>query len=125
VRIFVMGANEWRDEPAWPVARAKARDFYLASDGQANTPAGNGRLVSAAPAAAGRDTYQYDPADPAPSLYGTAMYMIPADQRPLVSRRDILVFQTEPLEQALEVTGNPAVELFASSSAPDTDFFVR
>jgi putative CocE/NonD family hydrolase len=53
------------------------------------------------------------------------MYTIPADQRPLASRQDILVYQTEPLAEPLEVTGNPQVELFASSSAPDTDFFVR
>jgi len=125
VRIFVMGANEWRNEQAWPVARAKAREFYLTSGGEANTPGGNGRLVASAPTAAGRDEYRYDPADPVPSLYGSAMYTIPADQRPLASRRDILVYQTEPLEQPLEVTGNPEVELFASSSAPDTDFFVR
>jgi putative CocE/NonD family hydrolase len=125
VRIFVMGTNEWRDEAAWPLTRARATDFYLTSGGDANTPAGNGRLVRAAPAAAGRDEYRYDPADPVRSLYGTAMYTIPADQRPLASRRDILVYQSEPLAEALEVTGNPEVELFASSSAPDTDFFVR
>ncbi len=125
VRIFVMGANEWRNEPAWPVARAKPKDFYLTSGGEANTPAGNGRLIADAPATAARDGFRYDPADPVPSLYGTAMYTIPADQRPLASRRDILVYQTGPLTQPLEVTGNPEVELFASSSAPDTDFFVR
>jgi len=125
VRIFVMGANEWRDEPAWPLARSRAKELFLTSGGEANTPAGNGRLASAASMAEGRDEYRYDPNDPAPSLYGTAMYTIPADQRPLASRRDILVYQTEPLTEAMEVTGNPEVELFASSSAPDTDFFVR
>jgi putative CocE/NonD family hydrolase len=36
-----------------------------------------------------------------------------------------LVYQSEPLTERFEVTGNPRVELFASSSAPDTDFFVR
>src|SRR5205085_5972622 len=112
------------DEPAWPLARATSRDFFLASGGKANTPTGNGELV-AAPRATGGDNYDYDPADPVPSLYGKDMYTIPTDQRPLASRRDILVYQTEPLAEALEVTGNPEVELFASSSAPDTDFFVR
>jgi len=34
-------------------------------------------------------------------------------------------YQTEPLEERIEVTGNPVVELYASSSAADTDFFVR
>ena len=39
--------------------------------------------------------------------------------------RSILVYQSELLTQRIEVTGYPDVELFASSSAPDTDFFVR
>jgi predicted acyl esterase len=45
--------------------------------------------------------------------------------RPLATRQDILVYQTEPLAEALEVTGNPEVELYAASSAPDTDLYVR
>jgi putative CocE/NonD family hydrolase len=38
---------------------------------------------------------------------------------------DILVYETPPLRERFELTGNPVAELFASSSAPDTDFFVR
>jgi uncharacterized protein len=125
VRIFVMGSNQWRNEPAWPPTRATQTEMYLASAGHANTPSGDGRLASTAPTAAGQDTYSYDPRDPVPSLYGKEMYTIPTDQRPLAPRQDILVYQTEPLAEAIEVTGNPQVELFAASSAPDTDFFVR
>ena len=125
VRIFVMGANEWRDEQEWPPRRAVNKDFYLTSKNNANTPSGDGRLLAAAPTTSGQDVYDYDPKNPVPSLYGKALYTIPADQRPLASREDILVYQTEPLAEALEVTGNPQVELFAASSAPDTDFFVR
>lgn len=51
--------------------------------------------------------------------------MRPTDQRPLAERRDILVYQSEPLTERFEVTGNATVELYASSSAPDTDFFAR
>jgi uncharacterized protein len=125
VRIFVMGANEWRDEQHWPPTRAKPKELFLTSGGKANTPAGDGRLISTASKTTGRDSYAYDPHDPVPSLYGKPMYTIPTDQRPLTSRQDILVYQTEPLTEPIEVTGNPQVELFASSSAPDTDFFVR
>src|SRR5207247_2610487 len=125
VRIFVMGVNRWRDEQEWPLARARAMDLFLTSGGHANTPAGDGRLVPQAPAQAATDQYRYDPRDPVPSLYGPAMYTIPADQRPLAMRQDILVYQTEPLSEAVEVTGSPEVELFAASSAPDTDFFAR
>jgi putative CocE/NonD family hydrolase len=44
---------------------------------------------------------------------------------PISSRRDILVFATPPLAQSVEVTGHPTVKLWASSSAPDTDFTAK
>ena len=124
-RIFVMGDNRWRDEPHWPLERARDRVLYLTSDGDANTPAGNGRLTSESPDRAGQDQYVYDPTDPVPSLHGPALFVIPTDQRPLAHREDILVYQSDPLRERIEVTGRPVVELYASSSAPDTDFFVR
>ena len=46
-------------------------------------------------------------------------------QQALQDRQDILVYQGEPLAERVEVTGNPVVELYAASSAPDTDWFVR
>ena len=125
VRIFITGDNQWRDEQRWPLERANEKVFYLASDGHANTPAGDGKLVVDKPEAAARDRFTYDPADPVPSLHGKAMFQIPTDQRPLADRQDILVYQTSPLDERIEVTGNPVVELYAASSAPDTDFFVR
>jgi len=125
VKIFVMGDNRWRDEPAWPLERAGRRVLYLTSGGNANTPNGDGRLVDKKPAAAGSDQYVYDPADPVPSLHGPASFSHAADQRPLAGRRDILAYQSEPLEERIEVTGNPVVELYAASSTPDTDWFVR
>ncbi|MBE7493535.1 MAG: CocE/NonD family hydrolase [Verrucomicrobiaceae bacterium] len=124
VKIFVMGANRWRDEAEWPPKRAKAFTFHLHSNGKANTPAGDGSLLAETPAA-GSDTYRYDPRDPVPTLWGASMFTTPADQAPLAKREDILVYQTEPLKAALEVTGYPEVVLHAASSAPDTDFFAR
>src|SRR5690606_8386534 len=44
---------------------------------------------------------------------------------PISARNDVLVFQTEPLEEDLEVTGEIEVRLFASSSAVDTDFTAK
>lgn len=125
VRIFVMGTNTWRDESAWPLKRAEQMELYLTSGGSARTPLGDGQLVAKPSGQAAQDHYRYDPRDPVPSLYGPALFTIPTDQRPLASRQDILVYQTEPLEDAVEVTGNPRVELYAASTAEDTDFFVR
>ncbi|MGB1718398.1 MAG: CocE/NonD family hydrolase, partial [Candidatus Latescibacterota bacterium] len=50
---------------------------------------------------------------------------VPADRRRLENRSDILYYQTAPLEEAVEVVGYPEVVLYATSSAPDTDFFAR
>lgn len=124
VRIFIMGANQWRDEPEWPPGRARAHTLYLHSGGNANTPAGDGKLAGE-PVPEGHDAYRYDPKDPVPTLWSPAMFTLPADQAPLEKRQDILVYQTEPLGAALEVTGYPEVVLHAASSAPDTDFFAR
>jgi putative CocE/NonD family hydrolase len=123
VRLFVMGDNEWRNEQHWPLQRAKDKVFYITSASHANTPEGDGRLVEEEGASPGTDAYTYDPNDPVPSPGGSRLS--PADQRPLAHRKDILVYQTPPLTEHFEVTGNPVVELYASSTAPDTDWFVQ
>jgi putative CocE/NonD family hydrolase len=124
VRIFVMGDNKWRDEEYWPLRRANEKTLFIASDGHANTPGGDGKLVDKKPRSENTDSYVYDPRDPVPTPYGMGRPR-PADQRPLANRQDILVYQTEPLTERIEVTGYPIVELYASSSAPDTDWLVR
>jgi putative CocE/NonD family hydrolase len=125
VKIFVMGVNRWREEKEWPLSRARPRTFFLTSAGRANTPSGNGRLLPHPATSPGMDQFTYDPRDPVPSLFGSALYAVPTERSILDSRQDILIYQTDPLKEPLEITGNPVVELFASSSAPDTDFFAR
>ena len=44
---------------------------------------------------------------------------------PLSARRDVLVFQTAPLQEDMEVTGELTVTLYASSTAKDTDFTAK
>jgi len=125
VKIFIMGENRWRDEERWPLERTQDKTLFITSGGHANTPAGDGRIVDGRPDSAGSDQYVYDPANPVPTLHGKGSFTHASDQRPLADRQDILVYQSEPLTERIEVTGNPIVELFAASSAPDTDWFVR
>jgi putative CocE/NonD family hydrolase len=47
------------------------------------------------------------------------------DERPLSARNDVLVFQSLPLDRDVEITGRLIVKLWASSSAPDTDFTAK
>ena len=125
VHIFVMGENRWRREEEWPPARAVDTDFFLHSGGAANTPGGDGVLSQEGPGPESPDSYVYDPRDPVMSLYLANGQDGPFDQRMNAHRRDILIYQTEPLERAIEVTGNPVLRLHAASDAPDTDFTVK
>lgn len=126
VRYFMMGENRWREATEWPPRPAGTEKvFFLDSDGRANTRAGDGLLGLGRPAAAKTDRYVYDPRDPVPSLYPKGGFAAAGDQRALAERRDVLVYQTAPLEEPVEVVGHPVVELWAASSAPDTDWFAR
>src|SRR6266700_3488004 len=130
IKLFVMGANVWRDEQEWPLARAVDTRYYLHSGGQANSLRGNGLLSTESPGSESPDQYDYDPAHPVITR-GGALLMTPEfrpgpfDQRETESREDVLVYTTPVLEQDVEVTGPIAVHLWASSSAPDTDFVAR
>jgi len=50
LKIFVMGENVWRDEHEWPLARTQFINYYLHSDGNANSLLGDGRLSPHEPA---------------------------------------------------------------------------
>lgn len=131
VRIFVMGPDTWRTEPDWPIARAQETTWYLHSTGQANTRDGNGILSTVPPADEPSDTYRYDPLNPVPTTGGPlcghpfALKWGRHDQRAVESRSDVLCFTSAELETAIEISGQITVTLFASSSAPDTDFTAK
>lgn len=149
VRTFVMGTGDghkttagqlfhggfWRDEKEWPPARARMTNYYFGEDGT---------LGTRPPAAeSSSTTYTFDPARPVPTIGGNIssgdgiMLQGAWDQRggphiwnwtqpvPLSARNDIIVFQSEPLPEDVEVTGEIEVKLWASSSAPDTDFTAK
>jgi len=152
VRIFVMGTGDgskdkegrlqhggaWRDEQEWPPARAVATKHYFGADGRltSNTPG--------TPSDGGTATsFTFDPKNPVPTIGGNIssgndiMLQGAWDQRggphvwnwlkplPLSARNDILVFQTEPLAEDTEVTGEIEVKLWISSTASDTDFTAK
>ncbi len=152
VRIFVMGGGDahktpedrvfvggyWRNEREWPLARALTTPYYLHADGRLSRdqPAAESSTMSAT-------RYLFDPRHPVPTIggnissEGVLMFRGAADQRcrkdfwvcedtrPLSARNDVLVFQTLPLDQHVEVTGRLIVKLWAASSAPDTDFTAK
>jgi putative CocE/NonD family hydrolase len=149
VRIFVMGTGDgrktpegllnhggfWRNEQEWPLARTRYTDYFVR--------AGGGLTVEPPAETESSTSFEFDPRNPVPSVGGNVssadgiLIQGAWDQRggehiwnwatpiPLSARNDVLVFQTEPLEQDIEVTGEIEVKLWASSSAVDTDFTAK
>ena len=131
MRIFIMGANYWRDEHEWPLARTRWTRYYLHSNGRANSLRGRGKLSPKLPEDEPEDRFTYDPNNPVPTLGGNncckpdIVAYGPYDQRPAETRDDVLVYTTPRLQRDVEVTGPIVVKLYASSSAPDTDFTAK
>ncbi len=121
ITLFVMGANVWRAEQEWPLARAVETPWYLHTDGL---------LSPERPEDEPSDRYDDDPADPTPTR-GGALLMTPEypagpyDQRSVEARPDVLTYTSDPVERDTEVTGPITVRLWAVSSAPDTDVVAR
>jgi putative CocE/NonD family hydrolase len=118
VRIFVMGANEWRDERSWPPPGYRAQRWHLQP---------GGRLDPAAPAHGDPDTYVYDPADPTPVVGGTRLRRAGGrrDQARTETRPDVTVFTSDVLTQDVEVIGPVTAEIHVASDLEHFDVFVR
>jgi hypothetical protein len=127
VQVFLMGENRWKALADWPPPAANYVRFFLHSGGTANSLDGDGTLSTVPPGDEPPDAYVYDPDDPVPTLGGNNL-SIPLgvqDQRSVEQRPDVLVFTSEPLDRPLEVIGPVTVDLWASSSARDTDFTAK
>ncbi|WP_144418508.1 CocE/NonD family hydrolase [Mycobacterium sp. EPa45] len=130
VDYFLMGANRWKSAQSWPLPDTQWTRYFMSGDGQMDSRTGT--LTTAAPPAdQAPDHYVYDPTDPAPSVGGHSCCGAksgpqgPYDQIPVEQRSDVLVYTSDPLSTDTEVTGPTTVDLWASSSAVDTDFTAK
>ena len=118
--VFETGRNQWRQFDKWPPSAATSRQLYLLPEG---------RLGFAPPTAAGFDEYISDPAKPVPYIAGIANTMtrehILDDQRFAATRPDVLVYQTEPLENELTFAGPIETSLQVSTTGTDADWVVK
>jgi len=149
VRIFVMGTGDghmtedsllyhggsWRNEKEWPLKRTSYTPYYFHADGSASVKKPVQKNSST--------DFVSDPNDPVPAIGGNTssgggiLLQGAWDQKggdhvwnwplpiPLSARNDVLVFQTDPLQEDVEVTGEIRVKFWASSSALDTDFTAK
>ena len=110
VRLFVMGANRWRDEPAWPLARATERTLFLRS--------GGALAPDPPPDDDPPDSFVYDPLDPVPTAGGAtflpglyvARHAGPQDQAAVEARADVLTYTSDVLTAPTELTGHVTVD---------------
>jgi uncharacterized protein len=119
VRLFVMGADEWREFDAWPPKALRIRYYLRDQHHLSIEPPQNGETP---------DRYRYDPADPTPNLGGPLINLPQGavrDNRELEARSDVIVYTTPPLDRDLDVIGPVRLELYACSSLPYADFFGR
>ncbi|WP_208295655.1 CocE/NonD family hydrolase [Fibrivirga algicola] len=118
-RMFDTGANQWRTFETWPPKAAAAQSFFLA--GNLLTPASAGQALPV--------EYTSDPAKPVPYTDGTwarrnNAYMI-EDQRFAARRPDVVVFQSEPLQNDLILAGPISIDLRVTMTGTDADFIVK
>lgn len=133
VRVFVMGANEWRISSDWPIPGTEYVPYYLHSHGNANSLFGDGQLDTIQPSSEDSDSFVYDPSNPVMTLGGstccsenvTPVPMGPRDQQHVEWRPDVLVYDSKVLETDVEATGPVSMVLFAATDAKDTDFTAK
>ncbi len=113
VKLFVMGANEWREYESWPPGASEPLALYLA-------PAG---ALSDAPPAAAEASSAF-PSDPNAPVVDPLGSFGPHDLSSLGVRPDVLVFETAPLPEPVEIVGPIEAEIFLSCDCRDTDLWV-
>jgi putative CocE/NonD family hydrolase len=122
--VFETGTNVWRKHDAWPPKGAKSRSLYFGEGGKLRDDAPpQSRSEEAC------DEYVSDPAKPVPYLdkitIGMAPEYVTADQRFAARRPDVLVYQTEPLEEDVTFVGPVQADLFVSTTGTDSDWVVK
>lgn len=117
VRLFVQGANEWRDYSAWPPPQGKRLRLTLDVRGKL--------VIDPDPMGNGSARFTYDPVDPTPSMHGPAVMGggKVQDMTALEGRTDTISFTSEPLPEVTDIVGPVSLELAVRSNRENTDFF--
>lgn len=147
VRLFVMGTGDggknedgrlnhggyWMETNRWPLPDTRPATYYFHADGTLSTNLPDENIPST--------TFTFDPGHPVPTIGGNVSVRVKDgayDQRerpdfvgsrppylPLRARDDVVVFQTEPLAEDVQIVGPITVRLYVSSTAVDTDFTIK
>jgi len=141
IKLFVMFENKWIGGSTYPLEKTKFVPLYLSSGKSAQTSSGDGLITTVANEHGTKyDEFLYDPADPTP--YPEFYFKSDEDEKKksfdlkelrkkvrefhqsvTEKRKDILVYQTAPLDSELTIAGPLSIILFASTTGKDTDWF--
>ncbi len=118
--VFETGTNVWRQYPQWPPTAAQSKTLYLKAGGKLGWSSDNSKAY---------DEYISDPAKPVPYTNSVSINVpqeyVVGDQRFAASRTDVLVYQSDVLEEDITIAGPVTPKLFVSTSGTDSDFVVK
>jgi hypothetical protein len=119
--VFETGANRWHTFANWPPAGLEERKLFA--------QAGGGLSFTAPTAENGFDEFISDPSKPVPyteavSKGMTREYMTD-DQRFAARRPDVLVYQTDVLDEDVTLAGPVIADLWVSTTGTDADWVVK
>jgi putative CocE/NonD family hydrolase len=123
--MYDTGVRDWKKFAKWPPQNSKTVKHFLHGD----------RTLSTQPPTAdevAQSEFISDPANPVPyrdrqdlTLRFTPRPYMSDDQRFASARPDVLVFQSEPLNQSMTVTGDIAAHLNVSTTGSAADWIVK
>jgi hypothetical protein len=121
--VFETGVNQWRKFAVWPPPNTITKSLYLLA---------NGKLSFEPPSTDGGSDFNEfvsDPKKPVPFIPGLSAGMAPRymvdDQRSAARRPDVLVYQTDVLEDDITVAGPVVPSLHVSTTGTDSDWIVK
>ena len=120
-RLYVRGANIWREEDEWPLPRATYVPYYLSKGPSGSVTSLNDGGLGPEPPGADEGVTSYTYPD---WQWTNGVVASGPDGRPDPVRR-VLTFTSAPLADDLEVTGPIVLRLYASSDQIDTRFIVK
>ena len=122
VEYAVRGAGAMRQSETWPPKGVRYTAWHLtAEQSESVTSLNDGGLTLAPPQGQEATTYNY----PVPGWVAGVVGFGPNGPPAFDPARRVLTFTTTPLEHDLEIAGPIKLVLYASSTARDTDFFIK
>jgi predicted acyl esterase len=125
VSIFVRGADAYRQENAWPLARTDYRKLYLHPGPSGAVDSLNDGVLSWKPPTESASSFTYSYPDQDWTHFSGGGTAVIEESGVVYGQRRIPTFTTAPLEEDLEVSGNIVLVLYASTDQKNTDFLCR